>query len=46
MNRSEYLTQARRWATWVQRSTSRPDKRRAAHKVCQCLLMHLRKGRA
>jgi hypothetical protein len=39
------LTQARRWSTEVRRAPHVPDKKRAARKVVDCLLM-LISGRA
>ena len=38
---STALRVARRWADQVKRSRSRPDKRRAAHKVVDALLVLL-----
>ena len=32
---------ARRWASEVRHAQTKPDKRRAAHKVAECLLMFL-----
>lgn len=45
ISRRECLARAKRWSTEVPKARTQPDKRRAARKVCDALLMFLT-GRA